>query len=36
MKDLRMINPNGLIKLFRSVTPAAMQLLIAAGWKPVQ
>lgn len=35
MKDLMMINPTGVTRLFRFVTPAALNLLSAAGWKPL-
>ncbi len=34
MKDLMMINPSGVTRLFRFVTPAALSLLAAAGWEP--
>ena len=36
MKDLMMINPTGVTRLFRFVTPAALTLLTAAGWEPVR
>ncbi len=35
MEDVKMIHPNGLTKMFRFVTPAALTILMQAGWSPV-
>lgn len=36
MRDLTMKNLSGLVKVFRFVTPDALSVLEAAGWKPLE
>ena len=35
MQDIFLVNASGIRRLFRFVTPGALSLLQAAGWKPL-